>query len=149
MVIDGCYCGMLEEDCKTPIIQMKYLGKGKYQCPRCKIIEDFSENVYTITLEYYLEKEEDGEEWINVRIVKPYDSRLDFDEKGKPVTPESNKITVKEQIHQDIWDEGFAEGHELGKFETDIFHCWYICSSPEDGTEWDLEMQIITEKKVN
>ena len=141
MIYDGCYCGF-KDDADSKIICMEYLGNGKYKCPKCNNIEDFSGIIYTVTLKYEKKIDEDYE-WIEASIIKPYDKRLN----GKLF--EDSKKTIKENIENDMLEYEFALEHDMGVFTTDVLYNWHNDYSPEYGNSWDLDLEIIKEEKIN
>jgi hypothetical protein len=140
MMYDACYCDF-KNGADSKITRMNYQGEGKFKCPKCGHIENFSECIYTITLKYEQKVDEDYS-WVEASIIEPYDKRLDVVAEGY----EKSGKTLRKIIEEEILEDGFALKHELGVFTTDLLYNWHNDYSPEYGDSWDLDLEIITEK---
>ncbi len=134
-----CYCKLdFSEDGKSEgaITAMKYLGKGKWKCPECSIIEDHSDIIYNVRINVY---EEEGAKVIDV--LKPFDARLML-----PVQNEHPGRLDKDAMEEDLNDYDIAKKHEIGTFDCEILWNWYRCS--HECEEYDLDILILTEDRV-
>ena len=147
MINDPKYC-----DCKIDYhpdtdewtgksVENYYHGQGVWQCPECATIYDHSDKVYWVIMEY-VETEDEG---IKVNAIL-LDERL-------LVPPRENELSLVESFMEDFrdggsWDYDGIEGHELGTFDIEIW--WeYEKYHTDCGEEWDLEMKIINERKMD
>ena len=99
------------------IVAMTYEGNGIWKCPKCGQIEDNHEIVYSMTLKF--EKTREGSlSWLDIEIIE-----------------------------QELNECETCSNHAEGVFSCDLLYHPYKMTSPEFGTEYDLDIEIIQEQR--
>ena len=129
------YGSDIDEPIKGKPTDMDYKGNGIWICPACERKEDLSEIVFNVRLQFI---KIDG--YTEIHIIEPFDKRLMI-----PIVEKYPDRLKKDGMEDDL-NEDFRDDHELGIFDCEILYNWYRCSYEYE--EYDLEMFIITEKKV-
>ncbi|MBU0847288.1 hypothetical protein KKH23_08920 [Patescibacteria group bacterium] len=114
---------------------MDYIGRGKFKCPECGLIEDLNEVIFRARL-HYEEVEEEGEKYPQIRILEPFDDK-------RLVEFVYGEYTLKHSLEEDLNEMELWENHKLGIFYSAILYNWYRCSY--EYNEWDLDLEIIKE----
>ena len=134
----GCCCQIDPEDESTGIIQMEYVGNGKWKCPKCGGENDCHEIVFMMRLRFMRPNEKN--DYRRIEILEPYDQRLNEKQ-------DKHGTTLKDLIEEEFRESQFKEKHKLGVFDVDLL--FYPYSMMTDcGTEYDLDIDIIQEKQV-
>jgi hypothetical protein len=140
--IHECYCTFDVDTDEMKIIagptDMVYIGDGKWKCPKCGYIEDLSDIVYNLVIEFVEVHEEDCV-YVDFKILPCSDSRILTIVNGED-------YTVQKQMEEDFWDDGLFRNHPLGIFKINILYIWYRCSY--EYNEWDVDIELISEEKI-
>jgi hypothetical protein len=127
---------------------MEYLGNGLFKCPACGDENNLHEIIFNMTIKIERKKyEDDDDTYIEATIIDPYDERLNqVTQEGK----DGNQMLMLKDDIEDAWrEDGFFDDHELGTFKMDFLYRPYSTYYPECGTEYDLDMEIIIEERID
>jgi len=135
-----CYCTLVVVDGELEghITGLEYQSNGIFICPECKEKSDLSEYIYTIIVK--IEKD-DG---YNVAEIIDGEERV-----NKHFYDDPSYLIVKDCIEDDLgeYEEDWLNSHREGEFKLEIYYYPHQYMT-DCGTEYDLDMFIVSEKVV-
>lgn len=139
-ILEPMFCDCTEEwgprGPKGKPTKMQYKGNGRWECPKCKHVEDHHPVIFKMYLKFTK-----NEDYLTTEIINPI-----IDDRLTKLENPTDRYTKKQLIEDAILEMADElEGHEEGVFEVELRYNAYFDEEAGDG---DIDFNIVTERKV-